>query len=76
MQKRRSLKIAENANQNHSGTSKVIANALTMNQLMDESHVNPSEYEEVAFQDLVEENEYENHDENESSTLQMQSTYH
>ena len=74
MQKRRSFKIAENANQNHSGTSKVIANALTMNQLMDESHVNPSEYEEVAFQDLVEENE--NHDENESSTLQMQSTYH
>ena len=74
MQKGRSFKIAENANQNHSGTSKVIANALTMNQLMDESHVNPSEYEEVAFQDLVEENE--NHDENESSTLQMQSTYH
>ena len=70
----RSLKIAENANQNHSGTSKFIANALTMYQLMDESHVNPSEYEEVAFQDLVEENE--NHDENESSTLQMQSTYH
>ena len=44
MQKGRSSKIAENANQNHSGTSKVIANALTMNQLMDESHVNPSQY--------------------------------
>ena len=27
---------------------------------MDESHVNPLEYEEVAFQDLIEENDNDN----------------
>ena len=33
-----------------------------MNQLMDESHVNPLEYEEVAFQDLIEEIDNDNDD--------------
>ena len=48
-----------------------------MNQLLDESQVNPLEYEEVAFQDLLEQNDnalFGNPDE--ESEVQLHQLYH
>jgi hypothetical protein len=39
---------------------------------MDESQMNPYEYEEVAFQDLIEENENENENENDNDENEVE----